>query len=71
MGVRLVERRLFESEHARHALLSFHPRPEGVGGLQEGLLAIDPDGEIVAADRQARALLGVERAPRCGPGGFL
>jgi transcriptional regulator of acetoin/glycerol metabolism len=60
MGVRLVERRLFESEHARHALLSFHPRPEGVGGLQEGLLAIDPDGEIVAADRQARALLGIE-----------
>jgi transcriptional regulator with PAS, ATPase and Fis domain len=70
MGVRLVERRLFESEHARHALLSFHPRPEGVGGLQEGLLAIDPDGEIVAADRQARALLGVEERRLAGLGAF-
>ena len=70
MGVRLVERRLFESEHARHALLSFHPRPEGVGGLQEGLLAIDPDGEIVAADRQARALLGVDERRVAGLGNF-
>ena len=70
MGVRLVERRLFESEHARHALLSFHPRPEGVGGLQEGLLAIDPDGEIVAADRQARALLGVDERRVAGLGTF-
>ncbi|CAM5480827.1 sigma-54-dependent Fis family transcriptional regulator [Thauera mechernichensis] len=59
MGVRLVERRLFESEHARQALLAFHPRPEGVGGLQEGLLAVDADGEILAADPQARSLLGL------------
>jgi len=70
MGVRLVERRLFESEHARHALLSFHPRPEGVGGLQEGLLAIDADGEIVAADRQARALLGTDERRAVGLGNF-
>ncbi len=60
MGVRLVERRMFESEHARHAIVAFHARPEGVGGLQEGLLAVDADGEIVAADRQGRALLGLE-----------
>ena len=60
MGVRLVERRMFESENARHALFAFHNRPEGVGGLQEGLLAVDADGEIVAADRQARMLLGIE-----------
>jgi len=70
MGVRLVERRLFESEHARHALLSFHPRPEGVGGLQEGLLAIDPDGEIVAADHQARVLLGIADRRPVRMGGF-
>jgi transcriptional regulator of acetoin/glycerol metabolism len=70
MGVRLVERRMFESEHARHAVFAFHPRPEGVGGLQEGLLAVDADGEIVAADRQARALLGVETGRSLGLGGF-
>ena len=46
MGVRLVERRMFESEHARHAIFAFHPRPEGVGGLQEGLLA-DASGLIL------------------------
>ena len=70
MGVRLVERRMFESEHARHAIFAFHPRPEGVGGLQEGLLAVDADGEIVAADRQARTLLGVEPGRSLGLGGF-
>ncbi|MGD9872218.1 MAG: sigma-54-dependent Fis family transcriptional regulator, partial [Thauera sp.] len=70
MGVRLVERRMFESEYARHAIFAFHPRPEGVGGLQEGLLAVDADGEIVAADRQARALLGVEPGRSLGLGGF-
>lgn len=73
MGVRLVERRMFESEHARHALFAFHNRPEGVGGLQEGLLAVDADGEIVAADRQARMLLGIEdrRIGRLGAFGNL
>ncbi len=70
MGVRLVERRMFESEYARHAVFAFHSRPEGVGGLQEGLLAVDADGEIVAADRQARALLGVEPGRSLGLGGF-
>ncbi len=70
MGVRLVERRMFESEYARHAIFAFHPRPEGVGGLQEGLLAVDADGEIVAADRQARALLGIEPGRALGLGGF-
>ncbi len=59
MGVRLVERQLFEREHARHALLAFHIEPEGVGGIQEGLLAIDSDGQIVAADPQAHRLLGM------------
>lgn len=73
MGVRLVERRMFESEHARHALFAFHNRPEGVGGLQEGLLAVDADGEIVAADRQACMLLGIEdrRIGRLGAFGNL
>ena len=68
LGVRMVERQLFECEHARHALLAFHPRAESVGSLQEGLLAIDADGCIVAADRQARSLLGVDdsRAARLG-----
>ncbi len=70
MGVRLVERRMFESEHARHAIFAFHSRPEGVGGLQEGLLAVDADGEIIAADRQARALLGLERAHALRLGAF-
>ncbi|MFP5401715.1 MAG: sigma-54-dependent Fis family transcriptional regulator [Gammaproteobacteria bacterium] len=70
MGVRLVERHMFESEYARHALFAFHPRPEGVGGLQEGLLAVDADGEIVAADRQARALLGIEAGRSLGLGSF-
>ncbi len=70
VGVRLLERSLFESEHARHVLFAFHPRPEGVGGLQEGLLAVSADGEIVGVDRQARTLLGIADAHRGGFGGF-
>ncbi|MBN8440634.1 MAG: sigma-54-dependent Fis family transcriptional regulator [Thauera sp.] len=59
VGVRLLERNLFESAHARAILFAFHSRPEGVGGLQEGLLAVSADGELVGADRQACALLGL------------
>ncbi len=60
LGVRMLERRLFEAEHARHLLLAFHPRPEGVGGLQDALLAVSADGEIVAADAEARRVLGLD-----------
>ncbi len=60
LGARMLERRLFEAEHTRHLLLAFHTRPEGVGGLQDGLLAVSADGEILAADGVARRLLGVE-----------
>jgi transcriptional regulator of acetoin/glycerol metabolism len=70
VGVRLLERSLFESEHSRNVLFAFHSRPEGVGGLQEGLLAVSRDGEIVGADRQARALLGVADIKGCSLGGF-
>ena len=55
VGVRLVERRMFESEYARHAVFAFHPRPEGVGGLQEGLLAVDADG-FIRIDAQLRSV---------------
>ena len=66
VGVRLLERNLFESAHARDVLFAFHSRPEGVGGLQEGLLAVSADGELVGADRQARALLGLREDCRKG-----
>ncbi|NMG37248.1 GAF domain-containing protein [Azoarcus sp. TTM-91] len=58
LAVRLLERRLFEAEHARQILLCFHARPECVGGLQEAMLAVAADGEIIAADAAARELLG-------------
>ena len=58
LAVRLLERRLFEAEHARQILLGFHSRPECVGGLQEAMLAVAADGEIIAADAAARELLG-------------
>ncbi|AMO39057.1 sigma-54-dependent Fis family transcriptional regulator [Thauera humireducens] len=70
VGAGLLERRLFEADHARHILIAFHDRPEGVGGLQEGLLAVSGEGEIMGADRLARALLGIDERPCTSLGGF-
>ncbi|ENO85964.1 sigma-54-dependent Fis family transcriptional regulator [Thauera linaloolentis] len=57
LAAQLLEKRLFEIQHAREILVAIHTRPECIGGLQEGLLAVAQDGQVVGANGIARALL--------------
>ncbi len=57
LSVQLLEKRLFEDEFGKNIVFAFHTRPEYVGSLQEGLIALGPDGAILGANRTAREWL--------------
>lgn len=57
LSVQLIEKRLFETEFANEILVAFHERPEYVGSLQEGLLAVTPEGVLAGANSVAREWL--------------
>jgi transcriptional regulator of acetoin/glycerol metabolism len=59
LSVQLLEKRLFEAQFAKNIKVAFHSRPEYVGTLQEGLLALDDDGRVVGANPVARECLGL------------
>ena len=61
LSAQLLEKRLFESEYARELQVSFHPRPEHVGSMQEGLLAVSCDGNLLGINPVALELLGLRR----------
>lgn len=53
----MIENRLFEEHHQSAARLHFHPRPEGIGTIAEGLAAFDDDGRIIGTNRAGMTLL--------------
>ena len=57
LAAQLLEKRLFEIQYAREIVVAIHARPECIGGLQEGLLAVSPEGRVVGANSIARGLL--------------
>jgi sigma-54 dependent transcriptional regulator, acetoin dehydrogenase operon transcriptional activator AcoR len=57
----IVEKRLFESSHARDILVCFHHRPEYLGSPKEGLAAVSPDGQILSMNRTGLDILGIRR----------
>jgi transcriptional regulator of acetoin/glycerol metabolism len=61
-AARMIEHRLFETWHAQALRLRFHARREGLGMLDEGLLAVSPEGQLLGANSVARELLGIARA---------
>ncbi|ATE60770.1 sigma-54-dependent Fis family transcriptional regulator [Thauera sinica] len=65
LSVQLLEKRLFEACFPNDILIAFHPRPEYLGSLQEGLLALGADGSILGANGAAREWLA--RARRGAP----
>ncbi|WP_288022988.1 sigma-54-dependent Fis family transcriptional regulator [Thauera sp.] len=67
LSVQLIERRLFETEFANEILVAFHERPEYVGSLQEGLIAVTADGMVVGANSIAREW--IHRRLETGTGG--
>ncbi len=57
LSVQLLEKRLFESEFANELILAFHSRPEYVGSLQEGMIALSAEGLILGLNPAAREWL--------------
>lgn len=62
MSARMIENGWLADDH-RHVLrLHFHARPDFLGTLVEGILAVAPDGRIVGANRGALEQLGLSGA---------
>ena len=59
LSARMIENQWLCDDH-RHALrLHFHRRPEFIGTLMEGILAVAPDGRVLGANRGAQEQLGL------------
>ena len=61
MSSALLEKRLFETVHARDILVCFHSRPDFLGSPNEGLAAVSPDGQVLAMSRLGTQLLGIRQ----------
>ena len=57
MAATQVENGLFREQHRASIIITFHNRGEYLHTLSAGLLATDPDGCILAANRAAQTLL--------------
>jgi transcriptional regulator of acetoin/glycerol metabolism len=61
MSAQTIENRLFEAKYEHLCILHLHARRELVHTFHEGLLAIDEEGHIVAANQCALFQLGIAR----------
>jgi transcriptional regulator of acetoin/glycerol metabolism len=59
MSVQEIENRIFINEFPGCRLFTFHTRPEFVGTLNKGIIAVDGDCKVLAASRNALAQLGI------------
>jgi transcriptional regulator of acetoin/glycerol metabolism len=66
MATQVVEKQLFEAEHANAMQISLHRRAEFLGSLAEGLVALSPDGAILAINRPGLEMLGLAGQPSAG-----
>jgi len=57
MAATQIENGLFREQHRGHILIALHNRGEYLHTLSAGLLAVDNEGKILAANRAARVLL--------------
>ncbi|CAB3765345.1 sigma-54-dependent Fis family transcriptional regulator [Paraburkholderia solisilvae] len=67
MSRQMIENRLIDSRYRRANMIHFHSRPEFVGTLHAGKLAVDDEGVVLAASRSALFQLDL-RSPEqlCG-----
>jgi len=56
-----IENQLFSTGFEQELVLHFHPRPEFIGTLYEGIAVFAWDGSLVAANRCALQFLGLAR----------
>jgi transcriptional regulator of acetoin/glycerol metabolism len=62
MSARMIENHWLSDDYRHVMRLHFHDRPEFIGTLMEGILAVSPDGKIVGANRSALDQLGMSGA---------
>ncbi|MCO5975924.1 sigma-54-dependent Fis family transcriptional regulator [Ideonella sp. NS12-5] len=62
MSARMIENHWLADDHRQALRLHFHPRPEFIGTLVEGIVAVSPDGRILGANRGALELTGLSGA---------
>ena len=62
MSARMIENHWLADDHKQALRLHFHPRPEFLGTLMEGIVAVSPEGRIVGANRGALELTGLSGA---------
>ncbi|WP_028301386.1 sigma-54-dependent Fis family transcriptional regulator [Oceanospirillum beijerinckii] len=65
-AVRSVENRMFSSRYQQQVVLSVHSRPEYLRSSWQGMIAMELDGFIQAANEQACQLLNRKRAELLG-----
>lgn len=61
MSVQMIENRVFLHQFRHDYILRFHNRPEFVGTLHEGAIALSLEGKVLAASRGALFQLGFAR----------
>lgn len=67
-----IESRLFIASFGQQYVVAFHPRRQYLDTAWQGLLALDGDGRILAANQRACEFFGMERAQMVGlPGESL
>ncbi|MEO5660286.1 MAG: sigma-54-dependent Fis family transcriptional regulator [Polaromonas sp.] len=59
MSVQEIENQIFINEFQGNRLFFFHTRPEFVNTLSKGIIALDANGRVLAASRNALAQLGI------------
>lgn len=62
MSARMVENHWLNDDFRDALRLHFHQRPDFIGTLMEGILAVDRDGRLLGANRSALDLLGLSGA---------
>ena len=58
-ATRLIENRLLLAHCQQQTRLHLHASPEGIGSIDEGIVAVSHDGGLTGANRRALALLGL------------
>jgi transcriptional regulator of acetoin/glycerol metabolism len=61
MSAQMIENRVFLCQFRDQYVLRFHSRPEFIGTLWEGMLALDEEGRILAANRNGLFQLGYKK----------
>lgn len=62
MSARMIENHWLSDDFSDALRLHFHLRPEFIGTLMEGIVAVDRDGRCIGANRSALDLLGLSGA---------